>query len=137
MSGTGPNRTVLGQRIRQRRLTLEEFAEQLEVFAREHKDVGTLSLRHIQRLAAGELTHDWAPSDAEGDKILYVFDCGELGDDEREIQPDGVEIDHTEWVAVNRLGNYVIPRLERRLVHAHRAYTSDVILYLEHGQLRD
>jgi 8-oxo-dGTP pyrophosphatase MutT (NUDIX family) len=89
--------------------------------------------RTVRRL----LIHDWAPSDSEGDKILYIFDCGELGDDERGIRPNGIEIDHTEWVAINRLGDYVIPRLERRLVHAHRAYTSDVILYLEHGQLRN
>lgn len=25
------------------------------------------------------LVHDWAPSDVEGDKLLYIFDCGELG----------------------------------------------------------
>jgi 8-oxo-dGTP diphosphatase len=89
--------------------------------------------RAVRRL----LVHDWAPSDRDGDKILYIFDCGELGDDELGIQPDGIEIDHTEWVAINKLGDYVIPRLERRLVHAHDAYTSDVILYLEHGQLRN
>jgi ADP-ribose pyrophosphatase YjhB (NUDIX family) len=28
------------------------------------------------------LVHDWAPNDAEGDKILYVFDCGKLGQDQ-------------------------------------------------------
>ncbi|MFB9307538.1 NUDIX domain-containing protein, partial [Kibdelosporangium philippinense] len=28
--------------------------------------------RTVQRL----LVHDWAPSETEGDKILYVFDCG-------------------------------------------------------------
>jgi hypothetical protein len=58
MSGTGLNRTVLGLRVRQRRLTLEELTEQFEVFAREHRDVGTLSHRHVQRLAAGEFTPD-------------------------------------------------------------------------------
>jgi formylglycine-generating enzyme required for sulfatase activity len=49
---------VLAQRIRERRLTLEEFSERLEVFARENNEVGTVSLRHAQRLAAGEWTAD-------------------------------------------------------------------------------
>lgn len=53
-----PARTVLAQRIRERRLTLEEFSEQLEVFARENNEVGTVSIRHVQRLAAGQCTSD-------------------------------------------------------------------------------
>ena len=88
--------------------------------------------RTVQRF----LVHDWAPNDSEGDKVLYIFDCGELGEDERRIRLDRIEIDETEWIAINKLGDYVIPRLERRLVQAHRAYTSNLILYLEHGQLR-
>ena len=88
--------------------------------------------RTVKRL----LVHDWAPNDAEGDKILYVFDCGELGGDERSIRLDGVEIDKTEWVTVNDLTRYVIPRLVRRLTCAYRAYSSSTILYLEHGQPR-
>lgn len=46
-------RTVLEQKIRERQQTLEEFAEYVEVFAREHDEPGTLSLRHLQRLVAG------------------------------------------------------------------------------------
>lgn len=53
-----PARTVLAWRIRERRLTLEEFSEQLEVFARENNEVGTVSVRHVQRLAAGQCTSD-------------------------------------------------------------------------------
>lgn len=53
-----PARTVLAQRIRERRLTFEEFSEQLEVFARENNEVGTVSIRHVQRLAAGQFTSD-------------------------------------------------------------------------------
>jgi hypothetical protein len=48
------SRTVLEQKIKERRQTFEEFAEFAEVFAREHKESGTLSLRHLQRLAAGQ-----------------------------------------------------------------------------------
>ena len=50
--------TVLEQEIRDRRMTLEEFAEYAEVFAREHKEVGTLSLRHLKRLVAGRGPND-------------------------------------------------------------------------------
>lgn len=53
-----PARTVLAQRIRERRLTFEEFIEQLEVFARENNEVGTVSIRHVQRLTAGHFTSD-------------------------------------------------------------------------------
>jgi 8-oxo-dGTP diphosphatase len=88
--------------------------------------------RTVRRL----LVHDWAPNDSEGDKVLYVFDCGELESDDSGIKLDQVEIDATEWVAINNLGDYLIPRLERRIAQAYRAYTSNVILYLEHGQPR-
>ncbi len=49
-------RTVLEQRIRERRQILEEFAEYAETFAREHGEPGTLGLRHLQRLASGRGT---------------------------------------------------------------------------------
>lgn len=46
-------RTVLEQRIWERRLTLEEFVQEAELYAREHREPGTLGLRHLQRLVAG------------------------------------------------------------------------------------
>ena len=46
-------RTVLEQKIRERRQTFEEFVEYAETFAREHNEKGTLGLRHLQRLVAG------------------------------------------------------------------------------------
>lgn len=51
-------RTVLEVRIRQRRLNFEEFTEQLEAFARRSGEPGTLSFRHVQRLAAGQFVPD-------------------------------------------------------------------------------
>lgn len=86
--------------------------------------------RTVKRL----LVHDWAPNETEGDKALYIFYCGELGEDEDDIRLDGVEIDKTEWVGINNLAGYVIPRLVRRLIAAHHAHTSAAMLYLEHGQ---
>ncbi len=46
-------RTVLEQKIWERRQTLEEFAEYAERFAREHNEPGTLGVRHLQRLVSG------------------------------------------------------------------------------------
>lgn len=51
--GGQPARTVLEQKIRERRLGLREFVEFVETFAREHDEPGTLSFRHLQRLVAG------------------------------------------------------------------------------------
>lgn len=89
----------------------------------------------ITRSATRLLVHDWAPSEREGDKLLYVFDCGILGEDERDIKLQESELDRYRWVSVAELSDYVIPRLERRLVNAHRAYTAGVTTYLEHGHL--
>ncbi|HSV67954.1 MAG TPA: XRE family transcriptional regulator [Mycobacteriales bacterium] len=47
-------RTLLEQQVWARRQTFEEFAEFAEKFAREHDELGTLSVRHLQRLAAGQ-----------------------------------------------------------------------------------
>ncbi|SFW63178.1 hypothetical protein [Amycolatopsis australiensis] len=46
-------RTVLEQKIRERRQTLAEFACAAEEFARSFGEPGTLSERHLKRLAAG------------------------------------------------------------------------------------
>jgi 8-oxo-dGTP pyrophosphatase MutT (NUDIX family) len=53
VGAAGPLRTLLEQRIRERRQTFEEFAEYAETFAREHDEPGTLSVRHLQRLVTG------------------------------------------------------------------------------------
>jgi tetratricopeptide (TPR) repeat protein len=51
-------RTLLEAKIRERQQTYEEFVEYAERFARDHREVGTLSLRHLQRLAAGRRSQD-------------------------------------------------------------------------------
>jgi 8-oxo-dGTP pyrophosphatase MutT (NUDIX family) len=67
----------------------------------------------LDKTASRLLVHDWAPTDAEGDKILYIFDCGQISDqDEPTIRLQGDELDSAEWVKVAALDNYVIPRLE-------------------------
>lgn len=52
--GSAQPRTLLEQKIRERRQTLREFVDFAENFARGNKDVGTLSFRHLQRLVAGK-----------------------------------------------------------------------------------
>lgn len=82
--------------------------------------------RHPLRL----LAVDWAPSDNEGDKLLFLFDCGELGDDESRIQLDSVELDRYEWVELSALGHFVIDRIARRINSVAAAGPQ----YLEHGR---
>ena len=89
----------------------------------------------LQREAHRLLIVDWAPNGGEGDKILYVFDCGELGADQERIHLQSDELDRWEWVPVGQLPEYLIPRLARRLTSAYQAYSDGTQVYLEHGQL--
>ena len=59
-----PPRTLLEQRIRQRHMTYEEFIQHAEDFARDNHEPGTLSLRHLQRLASGQTHHTLRPATA-------------------------------------------------------------------------
>jgi 8-oxo-dGTP diphosphatase len=91
----------------------------------------------LDKTASRLLVHDWAPTRANGDTILYVFDCGQLSrEDEAAIQLQHDELDSTEWVKVTALGDYVIPRLHLRLTAAFDAYGSGQTLYLERGKPR-
>lgn len=87
----------------------------------------------IDRAPERLLVHDWAPSPAEGDKILYLFYCGEIGD-ERDIELQESELDKWEWVPIDKVDGYVIPRLSRRLQQAYTAFTHNLTAYLEHGE---
>lgn len=72
-------RTLLEQRIRERRMTFEEFVRWAEEFAREHKEPGTLSLRHLQRLVTGHAPGSPRPATARllerifGDSITALL----------------------------------------------------------------
>jgi len=59
-----PTRTLLEQRIRERCMTFEEFAQHAEAFARDHDEPGTLSLRHLQRLVSGRALGTLRPATA-------------------------------------------------------------------------
>jgi 8-oxo-dGTP diphosphatase len=87
----------------------------------------------IDRQPQQLLVVDWAPNGGEGDKILYIFGCGELGDETRIILGDG-ELDRWEWVPIGQVADYAIPRLARRLARAYEARHAGIPLYLEHGE---
>lgn len=88
----------------------------------------------IERKPNRMLVHDWAPSDTDGDKLLYVFDCGELGADQDKIVLEQSELEQWSWTPVDRLDDHVVPRLARRLQHGYKAHTSGETVYLEYGE---
>ena len=73
---------------------------------------------------------DWAPNGNEGDKLLFLFDCGTLGADEHRIKLDGSELDDWRWVDLDDLDDLVISRISRRI----RAVAAGGATYLEHGE---
>lgn len=75
------------------------------------------------------LAVDWAPSEAEGDKLLFLFAGPELPQDVTFEFSDG-EIDETRYVAVDELPQYTIERLAHRL----RSALAGNVVYLEHGE---
>ncbi|SNR62384.1 ADP-ribose pyrophosphatase YjhB, NUDIX family [Haloechinothrix alba] len=78
----------------------------------------------------GLLAVDWAPSDSEGDKILFVFDGPRLDPDTRFTFADG-EIAEARYVRLEELDGYTLDRLARRIRSALRTPTPE---YLEHGE---
>lgn len=86
-------------------------------------------------LPCGELlVVDWAPSEGEGDKVLFVFDGGELtGEQLAAISVDGVEIDGYAYHHRTELEALLIPRLVRRVRAAIEAKAAGATVYLEHG----
>jgi 8-oxo-dGTP pyrophosphatase MutT (NUDIX family) len=87
------------------------------------------------RLPVGRLlVVDWAPNDREGDKVLWVFDGGELADDQHAaIRVDGIEIDAYAYYHRDELDDLLIPRLARRVHAAIDARMNGETYYLEHG----
>lgn len=81
------------------------------------------------------LAVDWAPSDAEGDKVLYIFDGGHLTEEQLanvRLQPE--ELVSFKFLDLPAVEHTTIPRLARRIVAAAKARTGTTPVYLEHGQ---
>jgi hypothetical protein len=74
-----PVRTVLEVKIRERNMTLEEFADYIDTVARDHPDTGTLSLRHLQRLITGRVDADrLRPATRRLLEYIFRIPIGEL-----------------------------------------------------------
>ena len=81
------------------------------------------------------LAVDWAPSPAEGDKVLYLFDGGVLPPELRErIQLQAEEIGRYDFHPVDAVASWTIPRLARRIEAAVVARAEGRVAYLEHGR---
>ncbi|WP_433712435.1 NUDIX domain-containing protein [Nocardia sp. CA-084685] len=78
------------------------------------------------------LVHDWVRKPA-GDKIRYIFDCGELGDASA-IQLRASELDRWQWVRVDTVDTFAGPEPSRRIWQAFRARMEGHAAYLEHGE---
>ncbi|RJS46560.1 NUDIX domain-containing protein [Nocardioides cavernaquae] len=83
------------------------------------------------------LVSDWAPSEREGDKLLFVFAGGRLSVEELDaIELQREELEFWEFHAISRFSELMPDRLARRLIAAVDALASNTTAYLEHGLLR-
>lgn len=81
------------------------------------------------------LAVDWAPNEAEGDKVLYLFDGGQLSQEDQDaiiLQPE--ELKSFAFLSPEQIPERTIPRLARRVLAATEARDQAVPIYLEHGQ---
>jgi ADP-ribose pyrophosphatase YjhB (NUDIX family) len=80
------------------------------------------------------LAVDWAPADAEGDKLLFIFNGRHLSpDDLAAIRLDDGELSGYGFQDLATAGQLLIPRLGRRLAAALSAHQRGETWYLEHG----
>jgi 8-oxo-dGTP diphosphatase len=79
---------------------------------------------------------DWAPNQAEGDKLLFIFDGGLLsGEYTAKIQLDPRELTGYGFHDVTKINDLTISRLARRIIQGHAARHDGTTRYLEHGEL--
>ncbi|MEV0054321.1 transcriptional regulator [Saccharopolyspora shandongensis] len=102
-------RTVLELKIKERRQTLQEFAEFAETFAREHNEPGTLSVRHLQRLTArrgpnGQPLGQLRPATARLLERIFGLSIDEL------LVPPGQMSTHIEVAAEHRAEATPVPQ---------------------------
>jgi 8-oxo-dGTP diphosphatase len=79
------------------------------------------------------LVVDWAPSQNEGDKILFVFDGGGIGVDPTRLQLQRDELSEVAFHAPEALTGLMPERLSRRLLAAIDSRATTSPKYLEHG----
>ncbi|MGW7816724.1 hypothetical protein ACWGLF_01080 [Streptomyces puniciscabiei] len=82
----------------------------------------------------------WAPNDAEGDQVPYLFDGGQLTPEdlaEATLQAD--ELKSFAFLGPDEVAVRTIPRLARRILASVEARSSGMAppIHLEHGQQPD
>ncbi len=83
------------------------------------------------------LVVDWAPNPGEGDKLLFLFDGGDLHpEQEAGIVLDPAELSACAFTDRERFDELLIPRLTRRLHLAVEARSTSRAVYAEHGTAR-
>ena len=81
------------------------------------------------------LVVDWAPSQQEGDKILFIFDGGQLTCDIDDLELDTSEVIQAQFFATSSLHELLNRRLLPRILEAAHARSVQRPAYLEHGFL--
>ena len=82
------------------------------------------------------LAVDWAPHPDEGDKVLFIFDGGQLSAEQLDAITftDG-EAKEWSFVDMDRLHDVTIPRLAKRITQALQAHTERRTVYLQEGAI--
>lgn len=86
----------------------------------------------LQRQIGRLLVVDWAPAPTEGDKLLFVFDGGQLvAADLDHVELQAEEIGECRFFAESELREALTERLHRRVVAAVEALVAEQTSYLE------
>lgn len=120
-----PFRTVLEEQIRERRMTLEEFVEYAERFARENGEPGTLSIRHLKRLVAGHGSRGEPLGPLRPATVRLLERIFELPIDELLARPSETSGAAELVETFGWLGGDVAARVTRRLAQMGRAELLD------------
>lgn len=81
------------------------------------------------------LVADWAPTERDGDKVLFIFDGGQLSKDQHvAIRLQDSELCEYRYVPLATAESLTSVRLIRRLKAAITAIDARQVLYLEHGE---
>jgi len=88
----------------------------------------------LEREVGQLLAVDWAPSETEGDKVLFVFDGGQLA----RAAALGIDLASDElaefhFYEPSEIGALLVARLARRVSAAITAAQTGKPVYLEHG----
>jgi 8-oxo-dGTP pyrophosphatase MutT (NUDIX family) len=98
---------------------VREVAEELGI----HPNIGRL------------LVVDWAPGLSDGDKMLFVFNGGQLTDGQHgDIKLQASELSEYAYLETEEIAARTIPRLQHRIAEARRSLDTASFTYLEHGR---